>query len=69
MGLGPILVFAPRRRAAEEIAQQLAHELPEVDPLELTGEQKKILGKELIGLIKGEWRIIIVGLIIFSVQV
>ena len=52
LGLGPILVFAPRRRAAEEIAQQLAHELPEVDPLELTGEQKKILGKELIGLIK-----------------
>ena len=50
MGLGPILVFAPRRRAAEEIAQQLAHELPEVDPLELTGEQKKILGKELIGI-------------------
>ena len=28
-GLGPLLIFAPRRKAAEELARQLAHELPE----------------------------------------
>ena len=28
-GLGPLLVFAPRRKAAEELARQLAQELPE----------------------------------------
>ena len=39
--LGPILVFAPRRKAAEELARQLAAELPVVEPLELTAEQKK----------------------------
>ena len=50
--LGPLLVFAPRRKAAEELARQLATELPEVDSLELTTEQKKVGGKELVSLLK-----------------
>ena len=51
-GMGPVLIFAPRRKAAEELAKQLAIELPETESLELTGEQKKIAGKELSGLLK-----------------
>ena len=50
--LGPLLVFAPRRKAAEELARQLVTELPEVDSLELTTEQKKVGGKELVSLLK-----------------
>jgi replicative superfamily II helicase len=48
--LGPVLLFAPRRNAAEDLARQLAAELPVADPLELTAEQKKIAGKELSGI-------------------
>jgi superfamily II DNA/RNA helicase len=51
-GLGPILIFAPRRRAAEELARQLAAELPEPENLELTPEQRRIAGKELSGLLR-----------------
>lgn len=51
-GMGPILLFAPRRKAAEELARQLGAELPDTDPLELTAEQKKIAGKELSGLLR-----------------
>lgn len=51
-GLGPLLVFAPRRKAAEELAIELARELPEVEPLELTSEQKKIAGKDLSSLLR-----------------
>ena len=51
-GLGPILVFAPRRKAAEELAYELGQELPEVEALELTSEQKKIAGKELASLLR-----------------
>ena len=50
--LGPILLFAPRRAASEELARQLAAELPVVEPLDLTSEQKRIAGKELAGLLK-----------------
>ena len=50
--LGPILIFAPRRAVAEDLARQLAAELPPVDILELSQEQKKIAGKELTGLLK-----------------
>ena len=50
--LSPVLLFAPRRNAAEDLARQLAAELPVADPLELTAEQKKIAGKELSGLLK-----------------
>jgi superfamily II DNA/RNA helicase len=51
-GLGPLLLFAPRRKAAEELARQLATELPEVDALELTSGQKKVVGKELSSLLR-----------------
>ena len=51
-GMGPLLLFAPRRKSAEELARQLAAELPETDALELTSEQKKIAGKELSGLLR-----------------
>ena len=50
--IGPILIFAPRRAVAEDLARQLAIELPPVDLLELSQEQKKIAGKELTGLLK-----------------
>jgi len=51
-GLGPLLLFAPRRKAAEELAKQLATEMPEVDPLELTSDQKRVVGKELSALLR-----------------
>jgi hypothetical protein len=51
-GLGPLLLFAPRRKAAEDLARQLAAELPEVDPLELTSQQKGVAGKELSSLLR-----------------
>ena len=51
-GMGPLLLFAPRRKVAEELARQLALELPDTIPLELSGEQKKIVGKELGGLLR-----------------
>ena len=35
-GLGPILIFAPRRKTAEDLARQLAQELPEPEQLVLT---------------------------------
>jgi superfamily II DNA/RNA helicase len=51
-GLGPLLIFAPRRKAAEELARQLAHELPEPEILELTSEQRRLAGKELTSLLR-----------------
>ena len=51
-GLGPILIFAPRRKMAEELARQLAHELPEPEILELTSEQRRVAGKELSSLLR-----------------
>ena len=50
--LGPLLIFAPRRAIAEDLARQLAVELPQVEPLELSPEQKKVSGKELTSLLK-----------------
>ena len=47
-----MLIFAPRRAVAEDLARQLATELPPVETLELSHEQKKIAGKELVGLLK-----------------
>jgi superfamily II DNA/RNA helicase len=51
-GMGPLLIFAPRRKAAEELARQLAHELPEPEMLDLTTEQKRLAGKELSSLLR-----------------
>ena len=42
--LGPILIFAPRRRAAEAIAADIARNLPNPNPLQLTAWQKDLVG-------------------------
>ena len=51
-GLGPILVFAPRRKAAEALALQLCRQLDEPDTLALTAEQKAIAGPQLSACLK-----------------
>ena len=38
-GLGPVLIFAPQRQFAEELAKRLAAALPPCEPLELTSPQ------------------------------
>ena len=49
--LGPILLFAPRRRAAEELARDLAAALPADAPLTLTLEQQQLAGPRLAKLL------------------
>src|SRR5436190_8661558 len=51
--LGPILVFAPRRQAAESLAAELARQLPTPNPLQLSHEQKLLAGESLAKLLKG----------------
>lgn len=51
-GMGPILAFAPRRRAAEDLARKLARMLPEEDPLVLTAEQTRLAGESLARLLR-----------------
>lgn len=50
--LGPILVFAPRRKASEDLARQLSGALPCPDPLELSREQKALAGPALTRLLR-----------------
>lgn len=50
--LGPILIFAPRRQAAETMANELMRQLPTPNPLALTTEQKLIVGDHLGKLLK-----------------
>jgi hypothetical protein len=50
--LGPILVFAPRRQAAESLAAELARYLPNPNPLTLTTDQKQLVGDHLARLLK-----------------
>ncbi len=50
--LGPILIFAPRRQAAESMAAELARNLPTPNPLQLSTEQKQIVGEHLAKLLK-----------------
>ena len=50
--LGPILVFAPRRQAAEAMAADMARNLPCTNPLQLSLEQKQIVGEHLARLLK-----------------
>src|SRR5215471_451952 len=50
--LGPILIFAPRRQAAEAMAADLARQLPNPNPLQLTLEQKMVVGEHLAKLLK-----------------
>lgn len=51
--LGPILIFAPRRKSAEALAKTLAHSLPEPDALVLSHEQQAIAGSDLTRCLKG----------------
>jgi hypothetical protein len=50
--LGPILIFAPRRQAAEAMADNLARQLPIPNPLQLNAEQKLVAGDHLAKLLK-----------------
>lgn len=50
--LGPLLIFAPRRRDAESIAAKLATHLPQGEPLSLTQEQRVLAGREFTGLLE-----------------
>jgi superfamily II DNA/RNA helicase len=50
--LGPILIFAPRRQAAEAMAAELTRYLPVPNPLSLTSAQKVLAGEHLSRLLK-----------------
>ncbi len=50
--LGPVLIFAPRRQAAEAMAAELARNLPIPNPLQLSMEQKLLVGEHLAKLLK-----------------
>jgi superfamily II DNA/RNA helicase len=49
--LGPILIFAPRRAAAEKLAGELSRQLPNPHPLELTEDQEHLLGDKLTKMV------------------
>lgn len=50
--LGPILVFAPQRVAAEALAMKLSSALPTADWLELTAEQRSLAGDPLTRMLR-----------------
>lgn len=50
--LGPVLIFAPRRQAAESLAAELARQLPTPNPLQLSHEQKLCAGEHLAKMLK-----------------
>jgi superfamily II DNA/RNA helicase len=50
--LAPILVFAPRRNASEEMAQAIASAVSLRDPLPLSPEQEALAGKKLAKLLR-----------------
>lgn len=50
--LGPILLFAPRRQAAEDLARDLAGQLPPGEPLTLSPEQAHLAGEGLARLLR-----------------
>src|SRR5215210_2410413 len=50
--LGPVLVFAPRRNASEDLAQALAAALPADEPLHLSPEQEMLAGGKLSRMLK-----------------
>ena len=51
-GLGPILVFAPRRRAAKALAVDIARNLPNPNPLQLTAGQKDLVDDHLARMLQ-----------------
>jgi hypothetical protein len=50
--LAPVLVFAPRRNASEELAQAIASAMSVRDPLPLSAEQEALAGKRLAKLLR-----------------
>ena len=50
--LAPVLVFAPRRNASEEMAQAIASAVSPRDPLPLSAEQEALAGKRLAKLLR-----------------
>src|SRR3954465_12827367 len=50
--LAPVLVFAPRRNAAEEMAQAIASAVSLRDPLPLSEKQEALAGKKLAKLLR-----------------
>lgn len=50
--LTPLLLFAPRRRAAEEMAQAIASAVPVRDPLVLSPAQEQLAGKRPTKLLR-----------------
>jgi superfamily II DNA/RNA helicase len=50
--LAPVLVFAPRRNASEEMAQAIAAAVSLRDPLPLSAEQEALAGKGLAKLLR-----------------
>jgi superfamily II DNA/RNA helicase len=50
--LGPILIFAPRRQAAEALAYELSRYLPTPNPLALRLDQKQLVGEHLAKMLK-----------------
>ena len=50
--MAPLITFTPQRKAAEDLAFQLARMLPEEDPLILTPEQQRLAGTALSRLLK-----------------
>ena len=50
--LGPILIFAPRRKATEALAQELSRYLPNDKPLQLSAEQRHLVGEKVYRLLK-----------------
>ncbi|MEO7931603.1 MAG: DEAD/DEAH box helicase [Chthoniobacterales bacterium] len=49
--LSPLLIFAPRRKTAEELAIAIANALPAPDPLPLSHEQMQLAGEQLTKLL------------------
>ena len=50
--LGPILIFTPRRQAAEALAGELSRILPTPNPLNLSTEQKLLVGDSMARMLK-----------------
>ncbi len=50
--LAPVLVFAPRRKAAEEMAQAIASAVSLRDPLTLSSPQEQLVGKKLTKMLR-----------------
>lgn len=50
--LGPVLLFAPRRANTESLAAELSRQLPASTPLQLSSEQKRIVGENLARMLR-----------------